>query len=61
VNRLRDLLKAETEADAARRAVGAVPEVLRPPGAAAEAWARLEQAHAGLQAALRDPEPEASL
>jgi hypothetical protein len=59
VTRLRELLRAETEADAARRAIGAVPEVLRPPGAAQEAWARCEQAHAQLQAALHDPEPEA--
>ena len=31
MNRLRDLLAAEIEADDARRAVGAIPEVLRRP------------------------------
>ena len=59
MNRLQDLLQAETDADSARRAIGAVPDVLRPPGAAQEAWARCEQAHAELQAALPEPEPEA--
>ena len=59
MNRLRELLDAETGADKARRAAGAIPDVLRPPGAAAEAYARWEQAHAALQAALHEPEPEA--
>ena len=49
------------DADDALRAVGAIPEVFRPPGAAAEAHARWEQAHAALQAALNEPEPEAVL
>ena len=59
MNRLRDLLEAEMDADDARRAVGAIPEVLRPPGAAAEAYGRWEQAHAALRTALTEPEPEA--
>jgi hypothetical protein len=61
VSRLRELYDAEVEADKARRAVGAVPDVLRRPGAAAEAYARWEQAHAALQAALHEPGPEAGL
>ena len=61
MNQLQALLEAETEADGARRAVGAIPEVFRPPDAAAEAYARWEQAHAELRAALNEPEPEASL
>ena len=59
MNRLQALLEAETEADDARRAVGAIPEVFRPPNAAAAAHARWEQAHAALQAALNDLDPEA--
>ena len=59
MNQLQALLEAETEADNARRAVGAVPEVFRPPNAAAEAHARWEHAHAELRAALNDPELEA--
>jgi hypothetical protein len=59
VNRLQALVEAEMDADDARRAVGAIPEVLRPPGAEAEVYAQWEQAHAALQAALN--EPEASL
>lgn len=53
---LRELCEAEIEADDARRAIGAIPEVFRRPGAAREAYARWEQAHAALQAALREPE-----
>jgi hypothetical protein len=59
VSQLQKLLDAEMDADDARRAVGAIPEVFRPAGAAGQARARWEQAHAQLQAALRDPEPEA--
>ncbi len=59
MNRLRELPGAETRAGKARRAAGAVPDVARPPGAAAEAYARWERAHAALQAALQEPEPEA--
>ena len=59
MNQLQALREAEMEADDARRAVGAIPEVLRPSGAAAEALARWEQAHAALHAALNEPEPEA--
>ena len=59
MNQRQALLEAEMDADDARRAVGAVPEVFRPPGAAEQAHARWEQAHAELQAALREPEPEA--
>ena len=59
MNRLRDLLAAETGADDARRAIGAIPDVFRLPGAAAEAYARWEQAHADLQAALKEPSLEA--
>jgi hypothetical protein len=59
VNQLQALLEAEMDADDARRAVGAIPEVLRPPDAAAEAHARWEQAHAALRTALNEPGPEA--
>ena len=59
MNRLRELPGAETGADKARRAAGAVPDVLRPAGAAVEAYARWEQAHVALHAALHEPEPEA--
>ena len=64
MSRLRDLYRAEGAADEARRAAAAIPEVLRPPGAAAGAYAAWQQAHADLQAALAEPEPaepEASL
>ena len=59
MNQFQALLEAEMNADDARRAVGAITEIFRPPGAAAEAHARWERAHATLQAALN--EPEASL
>jgi hypothetical protein len=59
VNQRQALLEAEMNADDARRAVGAIPEIFRPPGAAAEAHARWDQAHAALQTALNEPEPEA--
>jgi hypothetical protein len=59
VNQLQQLLEAEMDADDARRAVGAIPEVFRLPGAATQAHARWEQAHADLQAARHEPEPEA--
>ena len=59
MNQFQALLEAEMNADDARRAVGAITEIFRPPGAAAEARARWEQAHAALQAALNEPEPEA--
>jgi hypothetical protein len=59
VNRLQALREAEMDADDARRAAGAIPEVFRPPGQAEHAHARWEQAHAQLQAALAEPEPEA--
>jgi hypothetical protein len=58
VNRLQALREAEMDADDARRAAGAIPEVFRPAGAAEAARARWEQAHAQLQAALAEPEPE---
>ena len=61
MNRLRDLLEAEMDADDACRAAGAIPDVLRPPGAEAAAYARWEQAHAGPQAALKGPSPQAGL
>ena len=61
MNRLRDLLEAEMGADDACRATGAIPDVLRPPGAEAAAYARWEQAHADPQAALKEPSPEAGL
>ena len=61
MNQLQALREAEMEADNARRAVGAIPEGFRPPDAAAEAYGRWEQAHAALQLALREPEPEAGL
>jgi len=56
VNQRQALLEAEMDADDARHAVGAIPEIFRPPGAAAEAHARWEQAHAALQAALNEPQ-----
>ncbi len=56
MTRLAELSAAEIEADDARRAVATIPDVLRPPNAAAETYARWEQAHAELQAALREPE-----
>ena len=40
MNRLRDLLEAEMDADDACRAAGAIPDVLRPPGAEAAPYAR---------------------
>jgi hypothetical protein len=55
VNRLQELHEAETRADDVGRAVGAIPEVFRPPDAQAQAYARWEQAHAALQAALHEP------
>lgn len=55
---LRDLLLAEEEADAARRALAAIPEPFRTPGDAEAAMAKTMQAHAALQAALHQPEPE---
>ncbi len=61
MNQFQALLEAEMNADDALRAVGAIPDVFRPSGAAAEAHARWEQAHAALQAALNEPEPEAVL
>jgi hypothetical protein len=57
--RLAELVRAESAADADRRAVARVPEVLRQPGAAHEAYARCEAAHAALmeaRAAEMDPE-----
>ena len=56
MNRLAELNAAEIEAGDALRAVGAIPEVLRAPNAAAEAHARWEQAHAELQAARHELE-----
>lgn len=56
---LAELVKAEVAADAERRAWGAVPDVLRPPGAVHEAWTRWENAHQALadaHAAQRDLE-----
>ena len=50
-NHLAELARAETRADTERRAVARVPEVLRQPGAAHEAYARCEAAHAALMAA----------
>ena len=49
---LAELAKAETAADAQRRAVGRVPEYLREPDAASAAYARWEAAHRALTAAL---------
>jgi len=53
VSTLAELVKAEDTADAQRRAVGRIPEVLRQPGAAHDAYARWEAAHQALSAALR--------
>ncbi len=55
MNRLQALLETEMDAEDAHRAFGAIPEIFRPSGAAAEAHARWEQAHAALQAALHEP------
>ena len=49
---LAELVKAEGAADAQRRAVGRIPEVLRQPGAARDAYARWEAAHQALSVAL---------
>ena len=59
MNQLQALREAEMDAVGARRAVGDIPEVFRQPGQAEHAHARWEQAHAQLQAALREPQPEA--
>jgi hypothetical protein len=48
MTRLAELVQAENRADADRRAVGRVPDVLRPPGAAHEAYERWEAAHRAL-------------
>ena len=56
MNRLAELSAAEIEAEDALRAVGAIPEVFRPPGLETQAATRWEQAHAELQAALHEPE-----
>ena len=45
---LAELVKAENAADAHRRAVAAIPEVLRPPGALHEAWACWQAVHEAL-------------
>jgi len=49
--RLAELVQAENRADADRRAVGRVPDVLRQPGAAHEAHARWKAAHQALSEA----------
>ena len=48
---LAELVRAEDEADAQRRAVGSIPEHLREPDAARSAYARWEAAHKALTAA----------
>jgi hypothetical protein len=45
---LAELVRAENSADADRRAVARVPEALRQPGAAHEAYIRWEAAHEAL-------------
>ena len=52
--RLAELRQAADQADDDRRALGAIPEVLREPGIAAAAWARWETAHETLTAARRE-------
>jgi len=49
---LAELVKAEIAADAHRRAIAAIPEVLRPPDAVHEAWTRWENVHRALTEAL---------
>lgn len=56
---LAELVRAETAADDARRAVGRVPGVLREPGSAEAAYARWEAAHQALMEGRRDAELEA--
>lgn len=51
MTRLAELVHAETAADADRRAVARIPDVLRQPGAAHDAHARWEAAHQALTAA----------
>ena len=51
---LAELRQAADQADDDRRALGAIPEVLRDPGAAAAAWERWETAHEELTAACRE-------
>ena len=51
MTRLAELVRAETAADADRRAVARVPDVLRQPGAAHEAHTRWEAAHQALTVA----------
>ncbi len=48
MTRLAELVQAENRADADRRAVGRIPDVLRQPGAAHRAHARWEAAHQAL-------------
>jgi hypothetical protein len=48
---LAELVRAENSADAERRAVGRIPEVLREPGATYEAYTRWEAAREALSAA----------
>jgi len=55
---LAELVRAVNRADADRRAVASVPEVLRHPGSVHEAYARWEAAHQTLTAA-REAEMEA--
>lgn len=52
MTRLAELLKAENNADDARRAVGGITEVLREPGAEDAAYAHWEAAHRALTEAL---------
>lgn len=51
---LAELRQAADQADNDRRALGAIPEVLRDPGAAAAAWQRWETAHEELTTACRE-------
>lgn len=56
MDRLAEMYEAEERADANRRAIGTVPEVLRAPDAARQLYAIWEAAHADL---MRELEAEA--
>ena len=56
---LAELLEAADQADDDLRAIGRISEVLRPPRAEGEAYARWEAAHEALTTARREAQVEA--